>query len=915
MKMIRSQVICLCMLLCFCACTACGTPQQTNGSSPETNREGSLQTLTSSLSSDGLLHDPYGWDNLYGSKEVPELWWQRMPRDPKAGELVKVNIAVSPDMKNKEVWLEWELNGQRMEPILCAHTANLSSDGVTRLCYSGSMGPFDVGDRVEYDVCAGEKETMQRAVGPFAFSVSQWQTVSISGLWKDTESSVSFQGQAGKIPVLLRAELLDDNTFSLCLERGELKTMEIMTGETSISRPTLKVSFSNTPCEFTMDNEGKRLLTLHDGGIEILTDGEKVSAVRLTIEADQTDRFYGFGMKYDSLNQRGKVVDTYCVNWYTQQQGETYTPVPYYFVPNTYGLFVDSTYYSRFSMCADKSDACVIEVNTGGKEAFSVPIYFLAGNNENIAASYARLAGKAELPPVWAFGPWISANEWNKQSEVMEQLAATQEWEIPTSVLVLEAWSDEETFYSFNDSRSVPNDGSKALTYEDFTFSGRWPDPKAMVDALHENNIRVLLWQIPVLKSSTSATVQSKRDQEFALEHGYVLKYENNAAYRLPSGTWFGNSLLMDFTNAEAVKWFLAKREYLLKDLGIDGFKTDGGEFVWGRNVLASDGRRGDELRNAYPDLYAQAYYDFANLYTDAITFSRSGGSGMQAHPLCWIGDQVSDQKAFQSAIRATLSASMSGIPYVAWDIAGFSGDVPSSELYQRSVAQAAFSAVMQIHSEASRDPVPSQARTPWNMIERKGNDDCLQTYRFFANVRMNLLPYIYSEAYHSSETGEPLMRSMAYQFPEDAQAGEYEYQYMLGRQILVAPVTNISSKRIEVYLPEGIWYGLFDGQRYEQGLYEMTCELDEIPVFVRAGSILPVHTDESGVLGSYVGNDTGQYQDLCFWVYSGDSMYQWFDYVSEKEIELKTSGGTFTAIGLPAAQEFEVKWMEDGRD
>lgn len=246
----------------------------------------------------------------------------------------------------------------------------------------------------------------------------------------------------------------------------------------------------------------------------------------------------------------------------------------------------------------------------------------------------------------------------------------------------------------------------------------------------------------------------------------------------------------------------------------------------------------------------------------------------------------------------------MSGIPFVAWDIAGFSGDVPTTELYCRSAAQAAFSPVMQLHSETSGDPSPSVARTPWNMAERKGSDTCLEVYKYYANLRMNLLPYIYSEAAYSSESGEPLMRSMAYEFPEDGEAAEYEYQYMLGRSLLVAPVTEISSGRVEVYLPEGEWYGFFDGERYEPGTHIFECELDEIPVFVRAGSVIPLNTVD-GKLGSYVGNDTESYSELEFWSFADGSEYDWFDYVSGEQYTLKLTD-EYTKLAVP--YEYSVR-------
>lgn len=881
-----------CILLFFIA--ACGPADMAEPTPAEIPQESGFSDFAD-LPSDGLAHDPYGWNSLYGDKEVPVVWWQREPRDAMAGEQTCINIAVSAALNDAEIWISWVKNGVAMEAIPCKPRANLQVGGIEKTKYCGYIPELSSGDHVEYMVCAGRDENAEKALGPFSLSAAQWEQVVITGAVDITEDSATLLGSSGEISVRVPVEIIDGNTVTLRLENGGA---ENISAESSIlSNGTL--SFLTAPNGgFTLVSGDRELVRC--SGMALLTDGTVVRKVQLTLDAEDADRFYGFGMKYDSLDQRGKNVDTYCVNWYKDQVGETYTPVPYYFVPDKYGIFIDSTYYSRFEMATkDHTDACVIEVDTGNTENFSVPIHLFAGDNAQIAAAYANMAGKAALPPVWAFGPWLSANEWDKQAEIMEQLNKTLEYEVGTTVIVIEAWSDEQTFYAFNDSEFEPVDGATTLDYEDFTFMGRWPDPKGMVNALHENDIKCILWQIPVLKYSADATAQSLRDQIYAAEQGYVLQYTDGSTYRLPGGTWFGNSLLVDFTNDDAANWFLEKRRYLLEDIGIDGFKTDGGEFVWGRDVVASDGTRGDELRNAYPDLYAQAFYDFGNeVINEAIAFSRAGGSSMQTHPLCWVGDQNSSFFAFQDAIRATLSASMSGIPFVAWDIAGFSGDIPTEELYQRSVAQAAFSPVMQIHSESAGDPQPSQARTPWNIAERKGSDACMETYRFYANLRMNLLPYIYTEAKWSAETGEPMMRSMAYAFPQDKDAAKYEFQYMFGRNLLVAPVTKANAKQAEIYLPAGVWYDFFTGERYEEGIHSIPVDANEIPVFVREGTIIPINTDESGALASYVGNSCTEYNNQTYISFPGDGEYTWYDYVEGKYVRAEMSDNNFLVDG-----------------
>ena len=893
MKIKSAVLAALCAVLLFgSGCRKNPSPV----SSPDNS--GAFFTQAAVLKADGLAHEPYGRDQLYGAKEAPEIWWERSPRDPQAGDTVEIAVSLWRTDADS-VWLDWALNGERQESVLCRQSAVLQDEGISKKKYVGTLGPFEQGDRVEYMVRAGkedEPEGGKAALGPYTFSVLEWEAVEQVESVAQRGEEIRLGLKTGSLQPVITFSSTREGTLCLAVEpegtsSGAQMDETNKRGVADLSIGGLSLTVGTQPYSLTLSDKTGKVLVQDTGGgdgLQILTDGETVRGIRLNLQAPEEQGFYGFGMKYDSLNQRQKDVDIYCVNWYTDQAGETYTPVPYYFVPDTYGLYVDSTYYTRFAIDTERENVCTIETAVRDTGA---AFYLFAGDNAAIAEGYACVAGNPVLPPVWAFGPWISANEWNRQSEVMEQLEQTTAHDIPTSVIVLEAWSDEETFYTWNDSEFETSDGGFVPKLEDFTFGGRWPDPKGMVDSLHEEGIRVLLWQIPVLKFSGDATPQSKRDQQYALEQGYVLKNGDGSAYRLPSGTWFGNSLLVDFTNPQATDWFLSKRRYLLEDIGVDGFKTDGGEFVWGRDVTAFDGRKGDELRNAYPDLYAQAYFDYSRtLVPDAITFSRAGGAAMQNHPLCWVGDQRSTQKAFEEALRATLSASMSGIPFVAWDIAGFSGDVPTAELYQRAVAQAAFSPVMQVHSETSGDPNPSQARTPWNMAERKGDSACLDTYRFFANVRMNLLPYLYTEARHSSQTGEPLMRSMAYAFPEDERAAEKEFQYMLGGSLLVAPAVEMGKDTVDVYLPEGTWYGLFDGKTYPAGTHTVDCPLGSLPVFVKAGSILPLNLGDSGQLGGSIGNAVDSYRNLTFWAYPGGGEYTWYDYVNNREETVKVS-------------------------
>ncbi len=283
-------------------------------------------------------------------------------------------------------------------------------------------------------------------------------------------------------------------------------------------------------------------------------------------------------------------------------------------------------------------------------------------------------------------------------------------------MLVIEAWSDETTFYIWNGAEYQAGEGAGALKLADFKFpsNGPWPDPKAMTHALHDAGIRLLLWQIPALKKIDGPHPQHDADVDHALEHGYALRDGAGQPYRNP-GFWFNDALIPDFTSTAATAWWLSKRAYLLDELGIDGFKTDGGEHLQGRGIQASDGRRGDELVNAFPNLYVGAYYRFARERRggDAITFSRAGHTGAGAFPTHWAGDENSTWEAFRRSIVAGLSAGLSGVAFWGWDIAGFSDALPSAELYLRATAMAAFCPIMQYHSEYTPPGAPRRTARP----------------------------------------------------------------------------------------------------------------------------------------------------------------------------------------------------------
>ncbi len=358
-------------------------------------------------------------------------------------------------------------------------------------------------------------------------------------------------------------------------------------------------------------------------------DGLIIKKMLLKMTSDNDHYFYGFGERYNALEQSGNVVDAFVYNQYKDQDLKTYIPMPFMMSNCGYGVLLDTKCYSKFDL-SEKESHYSIEVFDS-----EMGIHFFDGDLKDQLKHYYSRTEAPVMVPKWTFGPWMSSNNWDNQDEVMMQLKTTTSEDIPSTVLVIEAWSDEATYYIFNDAYCHQHSQDRVLKYDDFDYPewGRWPDPKAMVDALHENDTKLILWQIPIIKQITSLKNKIKdSDEAYAIEHDYVVKNEDGSPYRIAEN-WFMDSLVMDFSNVTGCQWWFDKRRYLVEELGVDGFKTDGGECIFGKELQFHDGLTGKEMRNQYPNDYIKAYYDYVSEANNGITFSRAGYTGAHSMP------------------------------------------------------------------------------------------------------------------------------------------------------------------------------------------------------------------------------------------------------------------------------------------
>lgn len=775
-----------------------------------------------------IRHFPCGI-NPYGS-----CGYDRVPFRPVQGQKVEIRCKISENCGNPSLRLQSDLG----EQILAGVPDPMFEKG----CFLFSAGRFCAGEQVAYTLFVQEEETES-----YQFVVRRIASIEqCKKLWvREDKAFLSCTVEDGT-PFTMEVSPAETGfTFAACQKdmEEEIDGREYCTLKTEAG---YQLELKYSPFQMTLLNpQGKALISFDSISFE-LDETDKINRFHLEFLAAGKG-FYGFGEKYDRINQKGLSPKNVVYEHFTHQGKHTYLPTPWFFTETGWGIYCATNCEMDFDLSEERDTRTLLKIS-GETGTMGLPnLHLLTGLPTELLKSYQKLTGPCGLPPKWAFGPWVSANGWGTQKETMEQAERMRQEHIPATVLVLEAWSDETTFYIFNGAQYQPKLGGE-FSYSDFNFNpnGPWPDPKHMVEALQNSGLHLVLWQIPIIKKACeNNSEQLTIDEKEAVERGYCVKNPDGTPYRIPDN-WFAGCLVLDFTNPEAVNWWFAKRRYLRDELHIEGFKTDGGEFIYDPATRFYNGKTGADMRNPYPEAYSNAYYSFLQQgEKKGVTFSRAGYVGTQRSPMLWAGDQISTFEEMRAQLRAGLSAGLSGIPFWGFDLAGFAGDLPSTELYLRAAGMAAFSPIMQFHSEPRSGQFGDSNRrswvndrSPWNISKVNNAPEILDVYRKYSNLRMKLLPYIFEEAKCCVSTGRPLLCHLVYDYPDDENVLNLEDEYLFGRSLLVAPVFDEGIRKRSVYLPAGEWYDFWTGNCIAGGgSVEIPCPLDSIPVFIRSGA------------------------------------------------------------------------------
>jgi alpha-D-xyloside xylohydrolase len=512
---------------------------------------------------------------------------------------------------------------------------------------------------------------------------------------------------------------------------------------------------------------------------------------------------YGLGERSSALAKNGQSIDMWNDDGGPSSY-HAYKNIPFYLTNAGYGVFVNS------------SDRVSFEVGSEftSRVQFSVPgevleYYVIAGATPKaILDRYTELTGRPALPPRWSFGLWLSTSFVTSYAEetVTGFIEGMRERDIPLSVFHFDCFWMREFHWC------------------DFEWDERYfPDPAGMIARLKERGLHISLWINPYV-------AQQSRLFEEGAARGFFLRKADGALWQ--SDVWQAGMAIVDFTNPEARQWFTDQLNRLM-DLGVDSFKTDFGERI-PTDVVYADGSDPELMHNYYSVLYNETVFQaIAEHRGEAVVFARSGTAGAQRFPVHWGGDPEPTYVSMSETLRSGLSLGMSGFGFWSHDIGGFEG-IPEPGLFMRWAVFGLLSSHSRLHGSVSY-------RVPWEF-----GDEAVEVVRRFTKLKLRLMPYLSAAADEAVAHGTPMMRAMLLEFPDDPTCLQLDRQYLLGADLLVAPVFNDAGE-VTYYVPSGRWTSVLTGETVTGPRWLTERHgYDSVPLLARPGAVIPFGSVDS---------------------------------------------------------------------
>ena len=531
--------------------------------------------------------------------------------------------------------------------------------------------------------------------------------------------------------------------------------------------------------------------------------------------------YYGLGEKGGDLNKKG----CYTENFNTDDP-ETdddsityYKTIPFYVALKeeaTYGIFFDNSFRSYFDMGKEMGDRIFFGA-IGGQ----IQYYFIPGENiKEVVKNYTALTGRMEMPPLWSLGYQQCRFSYFSQEEVRELVKTFEEKDIPLDVVYL------DIDYM---------DGFRVMTFKTPNFD----DAAGLISDLKEKGIRTITIIDPGVKVDEEYDV-FKRGKE---GNHFTKKLDGEMFI---GAVWPGDSAFPDFSNKDCREWWKSELKKFISEHGMDGIWNDMNEPCVFNNdhktMLETCLHNSDNGVIEHKEFHNRYGFEMSRCSKEAqeelhpnergFSMTRATYAGGQRYSSVWTGDNMSLWSQMRMSISMNANLGISGFSFVGNDVSGFGLD-SSEELFIRWMEMGPFIPIFRNHSN-----MYTRRQEPWAFGPRAE-----KIAKKSIELRYELLPYIYDLYYISHKEGLPIFRPMIMEYEKDMNLLNMREQFMLGENMIVAPVLYEGERSKTVYLPKGSWFNYFTMEKLQGGKwYKLPCELDEILVFVKEGSIIPTY-------------------------------------------------------------------------